>query len=138
MTDKLVEKREEWRKPGDYGYGGIYSWSELVSSKGAKVIGNWTVGDYQGDELFVLKQGRHFAWVVVGYGSCEGCDWLMSLETFAEIQEARDTVLNGIEWRTKKALIEYLHNIDPANAFYMNEDGAREAITEAISALEKS
>src|SRR5215218_25178 len=100
--DKLKERRSEWRKSGDYGYGGEYSWSEIVESKGARILGAWMVGDYQGDELFLLKQGGKFAWVVIGYGSCEGCDWLLSLRTFAEILEARDEVLNGIEWKTAR------------------------------------
>jgi hypothetical protein len=137
-VDTLAEKREEYRELGDYGYGSIYSWSELVASKGAKIVGNWVVGDYQGDELFLLRKGKQFAWVVIGYGSCEGCDWLMSLETFAQVQEARDSVLSGIEWQGKKTLLDYLRTIDPGNAFWLHEDGARAALSEAISTLEKS
>lgn len=58
-------------------YGTDYE--ELVGSWGHEVLSFDTIGSYQGDHLVLLRDGDRYGIVVIGYGSCSGCDALQAV-----------------------------------------------------------
>lgn len=52
------------------------SYGALVRAWGFEVIYWRTLGSYQGDFVVGLRDGRRVGIVVIGYGSCSGCDAL--------------------------------------------------------------
>ena len=62
----------------------------------------WTVlhesvfGDWQGDYAITLKRGDIYAFTVIGYGSCSGCDHYEAAIPYERYDED-DNIINGDE-----------------------------------------
>lgn len=69
------------------------SWEWLVESWGYQIDFQEVIGSYQGDFVFGLRDGDRYGFVVIGYGSCSGCD---ALE--AAVYSERWSVPAGAEW----------------------------------------
>ena len=50
-------------------------YSAAIGRKGWTVLHEAVFGYHQGDYAMTLRKGDVFAFTVVGYGSCSGCDW---------------------------------------------------------------
>lgn len=70
-----------------------------------------TFGSYQGDHAVVLRDGQRVGWLVIGYGSCSGCDELEAVDpwchhrdgepcncSWAGVVELRDRLLSEVKW----------------------------------------
>jgi hypothetical protein len=55
---------------------GYASYESIVDSWGYDVLEFATTGAYQGDHVVLLRDGGRYGYVVIGYGSCSGCDAL--------------------------------------------------------------
>lgn len=73
------------------------SYYELVE-KNADVLIEHTLGSYQGDMLFLLRNGDQFGFLVVGYGSCSGCDSLEACESQEAVDSLAERIYDGIKW----------------------------------------
>ena len=40
--------------------------------------------DYQGDERYLLEKNGKYGYIIIGFGSCSGCDWLQGCSTKKE------------------------------------------------------
>ena len=101
-------KRPDWwgRRAGIDHYG------DLVDSLGHEVIAEESFGDYQGDQAYILRgQDRRIGYLVIGYGSCSGCDamqdavpWCIGHDESAcgcdwsGVVELRDSIAGDIRW----------------------------------------
>lgn len=54
--------------------------------------------DYQGDTRVLLKEDGQYGFLVVGWGSCSGCDALQAAESYEEIDSLIETLRNAIRW----------------------------------------
>lgn len=95
------------------------SYDSLVASAGT-IIKNWNIGDWQGDEVYLLKNDNKFGFVVVGYGSCSYCDALQSCENQEEVDELKASIVKDIFWGTAEEIEAYATN-DNANRWYFYE-----------------
>lgn len=77
-----------------YGFNGGYD--DLLDK--FTIVNDFILGDYQGDYIYHLSDGARQGYLVVGYGSCEGCDDLQSCETLAEVKALQESIINGIRW----------------------------------------
>jgi hypothetical protein len=77
-------------------------------------------GDYQGDYIFRVRErdGGRIGYVVVGYGSCSGCDayeaalaWDDSEDT-PEMDALAESIYNDIRWGTVSELRETFLGVD--------------------------
>lgn len=77
------------------------SWYEIITTKWKyEIVETASFGDYQGDEVYILKDSDRFGFVVIGYGSSSGNDILKgacedgpdAVDSLAEAIEA------GIKW----------------------------------------
>ena len=97
------------------------------------------VGDYQGDYFALLKgpDGR-YGFVVIGYGSCSGCDGLEAVRGYGEegieareaklkeVAEYLNGIRDGVHWEpTKERMKEYLQkecDREMKETYISNED----------------
>ena len=129
--------RPEWAD--EYGA----SYGRMVESWGFKVLNFSTVGSYQGDHLVLLADGARRGFLVIGYGSCSGCDALQAAEPWGydddeadwtDLVKLSDQLRDEIEWRDSGAdMAAYLSGLDPANAWWLHEDESPAIIRRYVS-----
>lgn len=95
-------------------------YESLVASAG-EIVGAWNIGDWQGDEVYLLKNGDQYGFIVVGYGSCSGCDALQACENQEEVDELKQSIVDEIVWGSKEYIYDYIFSVE-ANRWYFHED----------------
>lgn len=84
----------------DYGT----SYDDLVKSWGHEIADRGVFGSYQGDLVYLLRDGRRHGLLVVGYGSCSGCDELQAREPWDDdgdwtgVVALAETLQHDIHW----------------------------------------
>lgn len=75
----------------------FYDYNPIIRSFGKVLV---VVEDdyYSGDTRVLLKNGERYGFLVVGWGSCPGCDALQGCDTFAEVDRLIDEIEGGIKW----------------------------------------
>ena len=75
------------------------TYSQIVESFGYDSNRAATFGDWQGDHVYLLKDGDRRGFLIIGYGSCSGCDTLQAVEHDREaVQEYADRLENNVRW----------------------------------------
>ena len=115
--------KPEWVS-GEYGM----SYDEIVSSWGYQLVDSEAFGDYQGDYAYLLRDGDRHGLVVIGYGSCSGCDALQSVEPWEEdgdwsgVVELADELRKDIHWEDSKAALMAWVSGHPERHWWSYED----------------
>ena len=80
--------------------------------------------DYSGDTRVLLKNDDRYGFLVIGWGSCSGCDALQSCNTFAEVDELINEIEGDIKWFDTLAEAKaYIANDDErSGSFYAHCD----------------
>ena len=85
------------------------SYDTIIKSFGYKYKSEW-IGSYQGDIAAVFKDGKRKGYLVIGYGSCSGCDELESIKPWcyhndeectcdwSEVEKYRKSLMKSIRW----------------------------------------
>lgn len=78
--------------------------------------------DYSGDTRILLKKDDCYGFLVIGWGSCSGCDALQGCNTFAEVDELINEIEGDIKWfNTLAEAKAYIANDDErSGSFYVN------------------
>ena len=80
---------------------------DIVADWGFEIVATETFGSYQGDLLFTLRDGERIGYVVIGYGSCSGCDALEAIWYYSNespwrehegIKSLSAELLQGVRW----------------------------------------
>jgi len=75
-----------------------YDYDELLESVNLDV--DWTIKaqeyNYQGDYFYFGEYANRFYFVVIGYGSCSGCDALQACSTYTDMVDLRDDIKRDI------------------------------------------
>lgn len=108
-------------------YQGMYS--SMVVSEGGEILQEWNIGHYEGDEIYLLKKEDKYALVVIGYGSCSGCDAYYACKTDEEKEELRKSVVKDIKWMTKPDLMSDISG-DKNNRWYYHDSDWNEVRAE--------
>lgn len=137
----------------DYSYGDGPQWSspdwrDLVNSFGLDVLEWHEFGSYQGDIVAVLADGERRGWLVIGYGSCSGCDALQGVVGYEskapwtdlpEVVALRAETFDKIRWfDAEAALRSWLacHQRDDSDAvgdWYFYDDDVKERLAQLAS-----
>lgn len=74
----------------------------LVASWGYEVVASEIFGSWQGDEAYILSDGDRIGIIVIGYGSCSGCDAFEAALPFPADDNSDWSELTSLcdEWRT--------------------------------------
>lgn len=94
--------------------------------------------DYQGDSRVLFIDGLKIGFLMFGWGSCSGCDSLLSCSNFNDIVELRDKLINQIIWfDNKDAARDYIKNKDWELDFSGHQEETKEFIKQANIVLSK-
>ena len=120
-------------------------YGNLMESRFCELIASGLVGDYRGNEHFVVKQqigwaGNNkfrYGFSSAGYGSCFYCDVLESIKDDGKaLNELAEEIYRGIRWfDSKEKLVEFLQSADKANNWYANEEQWPELVEQFAKAL---
>ena len=116
----------EWYTP-PMGY------DQIVALQG-EIIKDWVIGSWQGDYVYLLKNSDLFSLVVIGYGSCSGCDALEACENDEDFESLKQSVLNTIVFDSKEGLIKDLTDTEK-NRWYFYEDEWEDVKREVLEIL---
>ena len=111
-------------------------YDDLVREAVGPWVGKATFGGYQGDYVYLFRDGGRVGYLVVGFGSCSGCDWLenvigyslwdrMSADQQAKVRSGLDemvaTFRRDLRWfDTDDELTAHLHDGD-GKYWYLHE-----------------
>lgn len=110
--------------PGDY--------QPLINAIG-KVAVQVEDQDYQGDTrvLYHLDDGQ-VGLLIIGWGSCSGCDALQATSSPTELQELCDDIERSVTWFPNPLLaLEYLKSKDWSLDYSWHADEMKEFLTKA-------
>jgi len=128
----LVEDEEKYGRfygPGDYG--------SLIDSMGFETLLEIHDHDYQGDSRYILKDGDRYGMLIFGWGSCSGCDALQACESFKEIEELRDSLVNSILWYdSKQELHDFIRDRDWELQYCWHQEETKEFVEKSLALLE--
>ena len=120
----------------------------IVSSFGT-VEYQSSVGDYQGDYLYLLRYGHErygdakWGVLTVGYGSCSGCDQAEACQSWEDVAQLVDQLREQIIWGTRDETLAYVTSDARRLEYYTDDEDARrhwyvcKAILEPLPALEE-
>lgn len=127
MYPQYADEASGFYGPGDYG--------PIIESCG-EVIVRTDDDDYQGD-TYVLIRGADgsFGYLVIGWGSCSGCDALQACSTFGEIDELAKSIRDSVRWfDTQQEAIGCALSPNRTGDHYYGSSGFRE-FSEKVRAL---
>ncbi len=139
----MTTTKPEWADE----YGGDYE--PMVRSWGYDVLDYTEHGSYQGDISALLADGDRRGFVVIGYGSCSGCDELQARtpysflndgeeQDWSGVVELSDELRKSVEWQTAEGLADYLDSllVDPKGTkWYVYDDDLKAAIVGYVERL---
>lgn len=101
------------------------SYQSLIEECGIRILIENVIGSYDGDLLFFVKRARKFGFVVVGYGSCSGCDSYEAAMDDDSLAELGDEIVGAIQWfDSLKGAKKYIGNeYERALNWYFHESG---------------
>lgn len=108
-------------------------YDDIVATQG-EVIKDWVIGQWQGDYVYLLKNNDLYSIVIIGYGSCSGCDAWEACENDEEFEELKQSVLNRIVWGSKQDIIDELNDKE-MNRWYVHDEEWKEVREEILELL---
>jgi hypothetical protein len=74
------------------------NYDTLLEKQGYEIISGRSFGGYQGDYLYLLYYNGLYGFVIIGYGSCSGCDALQACNTQEEVDALMEDIVRNIHW----------------------------------------
>lgn len=109
-----------------------------LKEAGYEILAWETFGDWQGDYSLVLKNGNDFGFVVIGYGSCSGCDSMEACETEEEYKSLISSIVSSIFWGTKEEVLAKINNEHDDNNWYRSDIGYEDSVSNLIKAVREN
>lgn len=113
------------------------TYGEGLKSLGFEILEWVTFGSYQGDYAVILKKDETLGFVVIGYGSCSGCDALEACDSDKEYRELLQSVIQNIHWGTQEELLSKINDEYNDNNWYRYDDDFSQNKSKLIEALIK-
>jgi hypothetical protein len=118
---------------------GYFGYDELVKMACDRILADTAIGDgWSGDGHYLVKKGDEYAHVVMGYGSCSHCDTLEAIGDSDEgLADFANEIAQGIMWKTKSEMLDYLKNHDAEGSWYGSDTEAwQDFVVESVKAME--
>lgn len=97
----------------------------IVSTFG-RVEYQTSIGDYQGDHLYLLYGGGdRWGALTVGYGSCSGCDDAEGCESWDDVARLVNRLRSDVAWGTREETLAYVTSDARKRDYYTDDPGAR-------------
>lgn len=118
----------------DWGY--AYNYGPIIESLGTVVV-QVDDEDYQGDTRVLLRRGdEEWGHVIIGWGSCSGCDALQACSSWSEVRDLREQIANSVRWfaSTREAMDWFTHH-DWGLDHAWHADETKKYLSQAATAL---
>lgn len=118
----------------------VSGYDDLILSLGIDIVGSLVLGSYQGDTIYLVKEGPYYGYLVNGYGSCSGCDsFEASRDSAKDLTELRDVLENNIQWEPNlQELKRWVEEHDwKGDYFTEDSDEIKEQLLNLIAQEEK-
>lgn len=111
------------------------NYSPLLEAIGTIVV-RVDDGYYQGDTRVLFRDGDRWGLLLLGWGSCSGCDALQACSSYEELQELCERVEDQVQWGTCEETIARLRSKDwEAEATFRSKE-TTEFVTKSLFELE--
>lgn len=131
---------------------------EILERKGFKIDSFETFGSYQGDYAAIVEKDGKVGFVVIGYGSCSGCDALDAIkpsdaldstydnlteeekmETFrGKLQDYANHIENSVKYGSYEELKDAITGEDGRIKWYSEDKGFEQRKESLLNSLEKA
>lgn len=89
--------------------------------------------DYQGDSRILYEKNGKYGYLIFGWGSCSGCDALQSCDSYDEIDELIDGLVESVKWfDSLEELKEYFRNKDWELEYSWHAIETRDFVTKVL------
>lgn len=79
--------------------------------------------DYQGDSRYLIQSSGKYGFLIIGWGSCSGCDALQGCSNNEELNDLVNSLWNNIKWfDTKEEVLNYINSEDREENFYYHSE----------------
>lgn len=123
---RQIERFDVYDMPG---------YREMLEEKELEILAWETFGDYQGDYAIIVKRNDMLGFLVIGYGSCSGCDALEACETQEEYDALMLSVLDSISWGGKDFILKKVANLFDDNNWYRHDEGFVDSISKLLKSV---
>lgn len=126
------------------------SYADLLTHAGITVLAQETFGQYQGDYLFAVREGDAYGAVIVGYGSCSGCDELEAMlsgnwqwngwpdNEYRAITQLAADLVKRIHWGDRTELHEDLLGEGSYMRWYRHDEGFEDSMRRILALIPDS
>jgi hypothetical protein len=96
----------------------------LIESCGLKIESSASLGDYQGDLFFLIRDPETGLWAFgrTGYGSCSGCDAWEACESLQDYEGLRNSLVDGLIWKTTAEMLVWFSTKDWTGEYWGADD----------------
>lgn len=101
-TESLEAAKRAYPGKDNWGYSDLYDYEPLLKTLGEIVV-QVDDDEYQGDSYLVLRDGERFGYLIFGWGSCSGCDWLQDCNSYEDVAELHADLVSKIHWEPSSA-----------------------------------
>lgn len=109
FLEKIPEIYPDTKNENFYGES---DYTPMVKSFGEILI-EVADNEYRGDTRYLLKNESKFGLLIIGWGSCSGCDALQATNTIQELAELMQSIENDVKWFDSfEELRSYVKNKD--------------------------
>lgn len=130
-----LAKAEKESKPKPFDVYDMPGYHEMLEANGLKVLAWETFGSYQGDYAVIVKKDGLLGFVVIGYGSCSGCDSLEACDTQEDYDSLMSSVLKSISWGGADFIRAKIANLFDDNSWYRHDAGFVDSIAKLLKAV---
>lgn len=130
-----LAKAEKESKPKPFDVYDMPGYREMLEAEEIEILAWETFGSYQGDYAVVVKRNEMLGFLVIGYGSCSGCDALEACDTQEEYDSLMSSVLNSISWGGADFIRNKITNLFDDNSWYRHDAGFVDSIANLLKAI---
>lgn len=118
----------------DFSYSG---YNPIVRHFGNIIIHN-DDDDYQGDSRYLIESSGQYGLLIIGWGSCSGCDALQGCSTESDLKELVNSLWNSIHWfDTIEQVLDYINSKEREGSYYYHSEKWEEFTGEVNALLHK-
>lgn len=130
-----LAKAEKESRPKPFDVYDMPGYREMLEAEEIEILAWETFGSYQGDYAVVVKRNDLLGFIVIGYGSCSGCDALEGCDTQEEYDSLMLGVLSSIQWGGPEAIRSKITNLFDDNNWYRHDEGFVDSIAKLLKAI---
>lgn len=134
---KEIYPKHEWDIEHKDGFTEQSDYNPLLESLGHEILLKMDDEDYQGDSRILFKNGNSYGLLIFGWGSCSGCDALQACQSWKELEDLRNQLVNDIKWfDSSEDCLKYVKSHNWEGDFSWHAKETKEFVSKSVKILE--